>query len=143
MIKKTKQFSVSLLACILILVVYSYSLPLNNETYIVTSQYNSTINNKTINQTNVKDEKGDDAFRNVQSETTEATNKVNEGTDTVSRATKFSEVKTKISGIKTKTPEKKNKIRIDDGILPDSQKILTDQDILITVKTGRLLNNYY
>ena len=30
-----------------------------------------------------------------------------------------------------------NQIRIDDGILPDSQHNLTDEDVLITIKTSR------
>merc|ERR1712168_1649724 len=43
----------------------------------------------------------------------------------------------KIREVRKKALNKTNQIRIDDGILPDSQDVLTDEDVLITVKTGR------
>merc|ERR1712002_1032486 len=44
----------------------------------------------------------------------------------------------KIREVTKKALNKTNQIRIDDGILPDSQEVLKDEDVLITVKTGRV-----
>lgn len=44
----------------------------------------------------------------------------------------------KIREVRKKALNKTNQIRIDDGILPDSQEVLKDEDVLITVKTGRV-----
>ena len=137
-----RNFLVSLLAGFLLLVVYSYSSPLKNETsdsHLLNNKDHiliSPVPLETTNTTNVStkedksmntirtkgtDNKGAENARNVESETTETTDKVSEVT--------------------TKAPRKMNQIRIDDGILPDSQDVLTDEDVLITVKTGRLFKS--
>ena len=37
----------------------------------------------------------------------------------------------------TSTSLEKNRVKIDDCVIPDAQHVLTDGDVFITVKTGR------